>query len=186
MAPRKRTRNETDEEDQSPQRNVKQPKTDRAAQAATESNSDSSYVSAAAAVFSDSEGDLDTAQSDIDSDSYLSTSSEEPSSTSESEDDEEASGDGEHSEGWQEEDERTNLRPGSKPRITKEGTDISLLRKLKSFLPEMREANAALDREREAGTLDKRNIESYEEGKPHIEMVSAMGTSCVWRVLIVG
>jgi hypothetical protein len=177
MAPRKRTHNEIDEEDQSPQRNLKQPKTDRAAQAATESNSDSSYVSAAAAVFSDSEGDSDTAQSDVETDSELSTSSEEPSSASESEDDEQTSGDDERSEGWQGEDERTNVRPGSKPRIMREGTDISLLKKLKSFLPEMREANEALDREREAGTLDNRNIESYEDGKPHIEMVSAIGTA---------
>jgi hypothetical protein len=178
MSPRKRTHDEVEEEEQSPQPNVKHPKTDRAAQAAAESNSDSSYVSAAAAVFSDSEADSDTAYSEVDSESELSTSSEEPSSTSESEEErEEQEGndndDPDHSPASHADEERTNVRPGSRPHITKEEADGSLLKRLKHFLPEMREANEQLDREREAGTLDKRNIEHCDEDKPHIEMVRA-------------
>ena len=174
MAPRKRGHDEVEETPQdSPQRDLKQPKTDAAAHAAAESNSDSSYVSAAAAVFSESEGESDTAYSSHEqSDSDLSTSSEEPSSD-ESDSDEDGEGsDEEADQDLDAEEEITNVRPGNKPNIKKEGTDSSLLRRLKSFLPEMHEANEQLDKEREAGTLDKRNIEACDENGQHIEMVS--------------
>jgi hypothetical protein len=173
MAPRKRTYEEVEESKDSSQRSIKHPKTDQVAQAALDSNSDSSYVSAAAAIFSDSEGGSDTAHSEVDSESdELSTSSEEPSSASESEEDE-SSHDNQVFES-QTRDGRINVRTGSKPDIARKGTDNGLLQKLRSFIPEMREANERLDKEREDGTIEKRNIENYEEGRPHIEMVRTM------------
>lgn len=185
MAPRKRGHEEVDEApEETPQRDLKQPKTDAAAQAAAESNSDSSYVSAAAAVFSESEGESDTARSSHDqSDSELSTSSEEPSS----EEDESESGEDDDgaSQASDVQEEITNVRPGSKPNIRKEGTDSSLLRRLKTFLPEMHEANEQLDKEREDGTLDKRNIEACDEDGQHIEMVSEKARTLQATKLIV-
>lgn len=177
MAPRKRGIEEIQESpEEAPQRDLKTQKTDAKAQAAADSNSDSSYVSAAAAVFSENEDSEDSASSHDQSDSELSTSSEEPSSDeSESEDE-----DGEDDD---EEDRIINVRPGGKPQIRKEATDSSLLKRLKSFLPEMHEANEELEKERADGTLDKRNIEDCDEGKQHIEMVSHYEETLYLRVM---
>jgi hypothetical protein len=173
MAPRKRAHDEVDVATEDiPQRDLKQTKTDAVAQAAAESNSESSYVSAAAAVFSESDGDSESTHSSHDElESDLSISSEEPSSD-ESDSDEEEGDEGEESVDDVGQEQIINVRPGSKPNISKEGTDGSLLRRLKSFLPEMQEANEELEREREAGTLGKRDIEACDDNKPHIEMVS--------------
>jgi hypothetical protein len=160
------------------QRDIKVLKTDAAVQAAIETNSDTSYVSAAAAVFSESEEEDDTPRSSQpESDSELSTSSEEPSSEEESEDsqNEDVGSSAEVVAAEEETDEIINIRPGSKPNITREGQDVGLKNKLKNFLSEMQQADEELNIERQAGTLDKRNIEACEEGEPHVEMNLGLG-----------
>lgn len=120
---------------------------------------------------------------DYESSSVLSTSSEEPSSDSGGEEDseEEDSDDESASEDGQEHEDVVTLAPrGSKPairpdRVMQEGP--SLRERLKTFLPQLAEANRALDEEREAGVLGKRNLEVVDEedgeGKEYIEMVCA-------------
>ena len=176
MASRKRARSNLSPPEPISPRNVKL-KTDRAAQAATESNSDSSYVSAAAAVFSDSEGASDTDHTDVESATDGSISSEEPSSISsdsEDESDDESSDMRRDTTPVGESGERRiNVRAGTKPSIRREETGGSLLQRLQNFLPEMKASNEELEREREEGTLGRRNIECADEDDgPHIEMVS--------------
>lgn len=175
MTPQKRAHQEQDSAGRNDRRSGKRSKTERAAQAATDSNSDSSYVSAAAAVFSDSDIDSDTARSDVDSDSAMSTSSEDPSSDSSSSGEESEDEDSEMTNnGTPAGDERINLRPGSKPNITKGKARSELLGKLKSFLPDLEAANKDLEREREEGTLGDRNMENFDGEGPHIEMVRSI------------
>jgi hypothetical protein len=166
--------------EETPQRELKQSKTDAAAQAATEADSEASYVSAAAAVFSESEGTSETGQSSRgDSDSELSSSSEEPSSDESDEEDDYENESDVDAEGERRrsdvQDEVTNLRPGRKPEIRKEHARKDLLEKIRSFLPELEEANEQLEKERAAGTLDERNIEVYDEDGQHIEMNLGLG-----------
>jgi hypothetical protein len=141
--------------------------------AATETSSDSSRASAQQPIFSDNDAfSLSTNQTDIESDSELSTSSEDPSSTSEDDSDVESdttdrasiADDGETI---------TNVRPGSKPEMKLEGPGGGLRSRLKTFLPELKAANQELELEKVDGTIEHRNIEHVEEDEgPYIEMVS--------------
>jgi hypothetical protein len=153
------------------QRNIKR-KTDVAA---TESNqSDTSYVSAVAAIFSDSDsgrsaGTAETEVEELDSEES-SDEDDDSSDESSSESDEDET----EEEEAQQEEGITNVRPGAKPEIRRvPNVGVGLLDRLKSFLPEMEKANEELEREREAGTLGDRSLEvvGEEEDGPYIEMV---------------
>lgn len=183
MATRKRAREELESPEEMAaadriERTPKQQKTDSAARAALETNSDTSYVSAAAAVFSESDdtSDNDTAHTDLDieerDNTELSTSSEEPSSASDDSDSdaEERSPDTSHRQ-YEDNGTRIHIRAGGRPHITKGVANVGLRDKLRGFLPDMRAANEQLEREREAGTLEKRNMENVEGEASHIEMV---------------
>jgi hypothetical protein len=150
-------------------RNVKR-KTDAAA---AESQSDTSYVSAAAAIFSDSDSGVstETAQTDVeDSNSDDSSTEEEDSSSDDSSSEEE---DSDQDEEEQEQQEITNVRPGVKPEIRRvPDVGTGLLDRLRSFLPQMEKANEELEKERDAGTLGERSLEVVgEQDGPYIEMV---------------
>jgi hypothetical protein len=129
------------------------------------SNSDTSYVSAAAAIFSDDSGSEDTAQTDVDSESELSESSEEPSSESDDSSEEESE--------VEEEETVTNVRAGMKP-VIQSPADVNkgLLSRVQSFIPAIEKANRELEKERVAGTLGERDLEGVKDGEgPYIEMV---------------
>jgi hypothetical protein len=153
------------------ERNVKC-KTDAAAM---ESQSDTSYVSAAAAIFSDSGSDAstETARTDIED-----SNSDDSSSEEEEESSDDSSSDEEDSDREEEEDEQeiTNVRPGVKPEIRKvPDVGAGLLDRLRSFLPQMEKANEELEKERDAGTLAERSLEVVgDEDGPYIEMVGLM------------
>jgi hypothetical protein len=145
--------------------------------AAMESNqSDTSYVSAAAAIFSDadSDGSAETARTEVEELGSEESSDEEEDSSddSSSESDEEAS----DVDDTQQDEEITIVRPGVKPEITRvPNVGAGLLDRLKSFLPEMEKANGVLEKERAAGTLGERSLEivGEEEDGPYIEMVGS-------------
>jgi hypothetical protein len=137
--------------------------------ATTETDSESSRVSATDAVFSDNESISQTTnQTDVESDSDLSSSSEEPSS--ESEDDSDAESD---TTDRANNEEITNVRPGTKPEMKLGPLGGGLLQRLKTFLPALEAANQELEKEKQDGTIERRNIERVEEGDgPFIELVS--------------
>jgi len=174
--PRKRVHDALDTTPPSTARNVKR-KTDADAATAAETNSDSSYVSAAAAIFSDGDASSqDTEDTDPGSESELSISSEDPSSESSSDGEGEANSDSDHASVVDGGEEITNVRVGSKPTMKREDTAASLIQRLQHFIPEMKAANQELEKERAAGTLERRNIEKVEDEEgQHIEMNLGLG-----------
>jgi hypothetical protein len=166
----KRTIEEVDApEASSAQRNIKH-KTDFLA---TESNnSDTSYVSAAAAIFSESDSDDNKSAADTAETSIEQSGSEISSSEVEDSSDESSSAE-DSDEGEEEEEDITIVRPGVKPEIKRvEGGGGGLLERLRTFLPELEVANRDLERAAEDGTLGERSLEFIEEGDgPYIEMV---------------
>jgi hypothetical protein len=177
--PRKRVHDALDTTPRSTARNVKR-KTDADAATAAETNSDSSYVSAAAAIFSDGDASSqDTEDTDPGSESELSISSEDPSSESSSDGEDEANSDSDDASVADGGEQITNVRVGSKPTMKREDTAGSLIQRLQHFIPEMKAANQELEKERAAGTLERRNIEKVEDEEgQHIEMVS------VWLLIV--
>jgi len=171
---RKRSYDELDAIHHSLDRRTKQKITDLAA---TETKSNSSYASRTAPVFSDSDIiSHETDQTEIESDSELSTSSEEPSSSSSGEDESEVRTDTSDGAMADEVEEVINVRPGTKPEMKIEGSGESLLQRLQTLLPELKAANQELEEEKAAGTLEHRNIEMVEDGAgQHIEMNLGLG-----------
>lgn len=139
--------------------------------ATAETNSETSRTSANDAVFSDNESTTHTTnQTDVDSDSDLSSSSEEPSS--ESEDDSDGESDTIDRASVRGDNGITNLRPGTKPEMKLGAVKGGLLQRLKTLLPELEAANQVLEKEKQDGTIERRNIERVEEGDgPFIELV---------------
>jgi hypothetical protein len=153
--------------------------------AATETNSESSRASATEGVFSDNESVSQTTnQTDVDSDSEMSSSSEEPSS--ESEDDSDDESDTTDRASTRNEDDITNLRPGTKPEMKLGALGGGLLQRLKTFLPALEAANQELEKEKRDGTIERRNIERVEEGGgPFIELVSVAASLVFSQSLII-
>lgn len=175
MDSRKRRSEETEAVEVQVGRSVRQ-KTEQAAQLAAETNSNTSYVSAAAALFSDSDDEVETMPSEIGSESELSTSSDEPSSESDDSDTEKGDMDDVNScsdgQTTSRTENRPTIRPGGKPNIKLGKMDDSLLKRLRQFMPQMEAANEEIEEERAAGILAERNIEITEDDEPYIEMVS--------------
>jgi hypothetical protein len=144
--------------------------------AATDTNSDSSRASATQAIFSDNDTiSQSTNQTDVESDSEVSTSSEDPSSSSEDDDSDDESDTSDRASA-QDHEEITNVRPGTKPEMKLEALGGGLLQRLRTFLPALEAANQELEKEKKDGTIERRNIERVEEGEgPFIEMVTRSG-----------
>jgi hypothetical protein len=135
--------------------------------ATTETNSESSR-----SIFSDTVSHS-TNQTDVESDSELSTSSEEPSSSSEEEEDSDDESDTTDRASTRNDSDITNVRPGTKPEMKLNQPGGGLLQRLKTFLPALEAANQELEKEKKDGTIERRNIERVEEGEgTYIELVS--------------
>ncbi|QDS77191.1 hypothetical protein FKW77_002459 [Venturia effusa] len=143
--------------------------------AAAETSSETSRTSTNNVIFSDHDSiSQATNQTDLDSDSDLSTSSEDPSSDSEDGSDDES--DTTDRASIADDEGVTNLRPGTKPNMQLASLKGGLLQRLKTFIPELAAANQELDKERLDGTIERRNIEQVDEGEgPFIELDLGLG-----------
>ncbi|KAF2873579.1 hypothetical protein BDV95DRAFT_605073 [Massariosphaeria phaeospora] len=124
---------------------------------------------------------------DTDNTSELLDSSDEPSSESSSEDDDEDEDSDEASDvdtnaaNAQNPNDIVNLRAnrGKKPKmkLSRRDRDPGLRSFLRSFLPQLKAANAELEVQREAGTLKGREIDAAddEDEQPYIEMNLGLG-----------